>query len=425
MLVEGVAEEIVATVDRERVLGLGLFLRDVVAEHEPTDRDARSDDQERDPADGRDLEEAGVVDFVAGGDREPILDPAVHRQAGDDGEDREKDERDGHACRRLVRFDVLLPALVAEEGHHHEAGHVERGDARAEDGQRAEDLVAVPGGHDDVVLRVEARGERESDDRQVTHGERQEGDLHRLRERTEVAHVHVIVHCVHDGARTEEHVGLEEAVGDEVEDRECCTDGAEACGEHHVADLRHRRAREYLLDVVLAGTDDGTGEQGDRTDDRDGERRFGRLRVDRVRADHEVDASGDHGRGMDEGRHRGGAFHRVEQPGLERDLRRLATCCEQQEEADQCRPATHLRSGGVDVGEADGTDEREHREHRDREAEVTDTVDDERLVAGCRCGIAVSPERDQQERREADAFPTHEEDEVAVREHEREHRRDE
>ena len=53
---------------------------------------------------------------------------AEHRQRG------QHDQRDGHHLGRLVRVDAVRPALLAEEGHQHQPGHVEAGDAGAEQG---------------------------------------------------------------------------------------------------------------------------------------------------------------------------------------------------------------------------------------------------------------------------------------------------
>ena len=61
--------------------------------------------------------------------------PPKHRQRG------EHDQRDGHHLRRLVRVDVLGPALLGEEGHQHQPGHVEAGDAGAEHGEHADQPV--------------------------------------------------------------------------------------------------------------------------------------------------------------------------------------------------------------------------------------------------------------------------------------------
>ena len=73
----------------------------------------------------------------------------------------------------------------------------------------------------------------------------------------------------------------------------------------------------------------------------------------------------------------------------------------------------------------DGSDGREHQRQRQREADVTDAVDDERLLGGGRGRRLVRPEPDQQVRRQADALPADVEAEVVVGEHQQEHRRDE
>ena len=157
----------------------------------------------------------------AGDRREEVDDPVVEQhQAAEDRQGGQHDQRDGHHLRRLVRVDALRPALLGEEGHQHQPGHVEAGDAGAEHGQHADQPVLGQGGLDDLVLGPEAGEAREPDDREVAHRERQERDRHGLAQRAVVAHVDVVVHPVHHRAGAEEHVGLEEAVGEQVEDRE-------------------------------------------------------------------------------------------------------------------------------------------------------------------------------------------------------------
>ena len=46
-------------------------------------------------------------------------------------------------------------------------------------------------------------------------------------------------------------------------------------------------------------------------------------------------AGGHHGRGMDQGRDRGRALHRIRQPGVQAELRRLAHRADEQQHADQ------------------------------------------------------------------------------------------
>ena len=93
---------------------------------------------------------------------------------------------------------------------------------------------------------------------------------------------------------TEEQSGLEEAVRHQVEDRERVPGRAETGGQDHVADLAHRGSGQGLLDVVLGGTDEGTEEQRQHTDQHDGEACTVGEVVDRVRSHDEVDTGGDH-----------------------------------------------------------------------------------------------------------------------------------
>ena len=194
--------------------------------------------------------------------------------------------------------------------------------------------LADEGRLDDLVLGPEAGERRDAEDREPAEAEGHPGDLHGARQPAEAAHVDLVVHAVHDRAGAEEHPGLEEAVGEQVEDREGVADRAEAGGQHHVADLAHRRGRQGLLDVVLGAADDRPEEQRDRTDDDDDELGVGRAVEDDAAAHDEVDAGGDHGRRVDQRRHRRRAGHGVAEPALQRELRRLAAGTEQQHQAD-------------------------------------------------------------------------------------------
>src|SRR5205807_659496 len=81
--------------------------------------------------------------------------------------------------------------------------------------------------------------------------ERPERPLHDRAQPAEPAHVDLVVHAVHHGAGTKEHVRLEEAVGEQMQDADGVDARTETDGEHHVTDLAHRRGGQHLLDVVV------------------------------------------------------------------------------------------------------------------------------------------------------------------------------
>ena len=131
------------------------------------------------------------------------------------------------------------------------------------------------------------------------------------------------------------------------------------------------------------------------------------------------DAGGHHGGGVDQGRDRRRAFHRVRQPGVQAELRGLAHGADEQEEGHQ-RERMHLGAEHHDAvfGELGGAGEDhvelDRVEHQidagdaEREADVAHPVDQEGLDrggAGRRLGV---PEADQQIGDQPDALPAEE-----------------
>ena len=74
------------------------------------------------------------------------------------------------------------------------------------------------------------------------------------------------------------------------------------------------------------------------------------------------------------------------------------------------------------VQRAEGEEGEEHRHH---EAEVTDAVGDEGLLAGAGVGVLLEPERDQQVGARAHALPAEEGEDEVVAQHQHQHREDE
>jgi hypothetical protein len=163
----------------------------------------------------------------------------------------------------------------------------------------------------------------------------------------------------------------------------------------------------------------------------------------RRHAGDEEDASRDHGCGMNEGRHRGRAFHRVRQPSVQQELRRFTHGAheEQQAHARHRIGLVQLHAEQVDDGfrggsafsrqigrgssedrfEIDRAEQHEHAANAENEAEVTDAVDDEGLHGGSRCGRLLEPEADQQIGRQTHAFPAEEHLQQVVGGHQHQH----
>ncbi len=190
--------------------------------------------------------------------------------------------------------------------------------------------------------------------------------------------------------------------------------------------MRNRRVGEYALDVVLHESDRSGEDGGERSDDRDGLHRSRCEHEEGVRARHHVDACCHHRCGVDQGADWRRAFHRVRQPHIKRQLRRLAAGSDEQKQRSRGDDGIADRkvSGAgcsVDVDVAQRTHIPCDEEHAKDESRVADAVDDERLVRGIARRLALEIETDQQIRAQAHAFPADKHECVVVGEDECEH----
>ncbi len=125
-----------------------------------------------------------------------------------------------------------------------------------------------------------------------------------------------------------------------------------------------------------------------RADHRHDRQRVGREAEEHGVAPDQVDARGDHRRGVDEGRHRRRAFHGVRQPDVERNLRRLARRADEQQQRrdrrDSRSPSRGRRLATLPAmpWKSSVPNMPEQRQHAQNERVVADAVDDERLLAG-------------------------------------------
>ena len=214
---------------------------------------------------------------------------------------------------------------------------------------------------------------------------------------------------------------LEERVGVQVEDRDSI--GTDARRQEHEAELRDRRVREHLLDVGLHDGDRRGEERGGHADRRHQRGGLRRMQEDAVQPRDQVDARRHHRRRVDQGGHRRRTGHRVRQPDMQRDLRRLAGRADEQEHAHQARRHRH-RSGQerrIDLVHLQRAERAVQQEHAEQEAGIADAIGDEGLLARGGLGRILEPEADQQVGRQPDAFPAHEQHQQRTAQHQHQH----
>src|SRR5215207_8933290 len=352
--------------------------------------------------------------------------------AKDHRRDRQQHQWYRHRWRRLVWMDVVgVESWLPSKDEEDEPEHVERGEEgryQSDDSQdlpdRNRDLVRDPRAEDDLVFRPEP-GERDHSGVGKRGGE--EGPERHRHPAPEPAHtldVLFFVHAVDDAAGAEEETSLEEGMGDEVEDGR--DEGAHTRTHRHVAELRQRRVRDDALNVVLGYGDSRRHERGKGADQGNDQHGGRRGFIERVRTHDQVDAGGDHRRGMDQRRDRGRPLHGVRQPDMQRELRALASRTAEEQEGDggdhRHRGSGHLSE---DLAEFERAELIEDPDQPQPKCQVADAVDDERLLRGAGGGAASEPEPDQQVRRQTNPLPEEEEEKEVIGQDQHQHREDE
>ena len=304
-----------------------------------------------------------------------------------------------------------VPLVIAHESHPESAPHVERGHAGSDYADPVHPRRVTVSRAENGVLAEVAGGAREAGDRKRRAHQRPHRPRRVFPQTAHMPHVLLAVAGMDYAARAEEQQRLEERMRHDVPD--AGGERAHANTEEHVSKLRDRRVSVDLLDIGLQEAD-GRGEDGG--GEADNGHRFhggGRMREDRGRAHAHVDARGNHGRGVDESGDRRGTFHRIGQPHVERNLRRLSTSANKKQQRDRGECCRRLAGrGGEYLREIERSEIHHDQEHGERESEVADAIHDEGFVAGVRGALLDEVETHQQIAAQPDAFPAHEEDQI-------------
>ena len=245
--------------------------------------------------------------------------PAAERERGQDR------HRQTHHGGRLVGVPGIRRG--AGEGQHHRPRHIHSGDKRGRETRdphqhRAAALRPFEGSLENQVLTEEARKRRHTGQRQPAHCEPSRSPAHRAGQPAESAHVDDPAHGMHHTARGQEEQRFEERMRREVE--HAGGHHHDAHGQEHVAQLADGRIGEDPLKVPFNQGHGGGEERRHRTDGRHHGQGVSGVEKQGMQPRDHVHACGDHRRGVDKGRDRRRAFHRVGQPDVQRQLRRLS-----------------------------------------------------------------------------------------------------
>ncbi len=276
---------------------------------------------------------------------------------------------------------------------------------------RAGDAVRVTGGGvfggaQDGFLGEEAGERRDRGEREQRDGGRPVGVRDAPGQAAHPGHggQRVGARGVDDHACAEEEEGLERAVREEVEDGGAAV--ADGQGAEHVAELADRRIGQDALDVVLGQRGQARADHGDRGHHGEHDQRGGGGGEDGEETGHEIDTGRHHRRGVDQRRDGRRTGHRVRQPGVQRELRRLARDTGQQQQRDQRRVVQAAAGDGAeDAGDPEGPGVCGQREDAEEERDVAELGDEEGLEGGGAGGLGLPVVADEEVGADAHDFP--------------------
>ena len=334
---------------------------------------------------------------------------------------------------------VFVAARLAIEGEEDQAPGIERGEERGDD-QHPEGIAALradKGAFDHGVFGGKARKPDPARQRDTHAGDGKRADHHRpesigdlFAQRAIVPHILFMVHRMDHRTRAKEQHRLEKRVGEQVEHGDRID--AHARGHEHIAKLRTGRIGDHPFDVVLHQTH-GCGKECRRRPE-EGDKGRG-LRCEFHQRRHAADqenTGGHHGCGVDQGRDRRRAFHRVGQPGVKDELRRFTHGPDKQQDRDQVGgvPFAPKKAqlcfgqtgrGGKDIVKLDAVGQVEKAKDTQGKAKVPHPVDHKGLDRGGIGRRLAIVKADQQVGRDTHTFPAKEHLDQVVTGHQHQH----
>ena len=215
----------------------------------------------------------------------------------------------------------VVDARSAEERHEDQTEHVKRRQPRGNESDQPQPGRMLKRFSQNLILAEKARQRRNPRDRKRPREESFCRCRNLRPERAHLAHILLAGERVNHAAGAEEEQRLEKRVRHQVENPR--RKRAHTHRQKHVTELADGGICEHALDVVLQETHRGRVDRGQCADHRhDFERRGSKL-VERVHPRDHVHARRHHCRRMDQRAHRRRAFHRVRQPNVQWNLRRL------------------------------------------------------------------------------------------------------
>src|SRR6202167_1012941 len=335
-----------------------------------------------------------------------------------------------HIARRFVNVNfVLVKSRLTEKRKKYQPEHIERRQPRASQPKQPKRDVSVwprTNGVENFVFAEESSKARNSRNRKRANEQRPESHRNLFSQPAHVAHVLLAAHGMYHAAGGQEEQAFEERVRHQMKNPSRVR--SHSAAEKHIAQLRHGRVSQNFFNVGLHQPNRRRIKRSDRSHCRHHKHRDRRSRKERMHACHHVNARGHHRRRRNQRAHRRRTFHRVRQPDVQRQLRRLSNCAGKKQQTNPCEHARlrralgrHIRGLSENRAKIHRTESPEEQQNSDGKSEVANSRGNKRLFPGVDRRLFQEPESNKQVAAQPHAFPAHKHQNNIRRQHQRKH----